>query len=328
MKKSLPFRFSFLLLLLLIPHLAAAQSLRFRADSTFHIVQFTDTHIDISRGSNLQVYATVRDILAAEHPDLVVLTGDIITEDKPFEGYRRFSDLFAAAGVPWVVVFGNHDSEGSTPRHDIAAFLTTLPGCLNRDDPATPGACDFVLPVSDRRGHTAALLYFFDSNAYSPLDYVGGYDWIHFPQIAWYRARSRAFTEAHGGIPLPALAFFHIPLPEYEQAWHNKDRRPVGKKKESISAPCVNSGMFVSMLEMGDVMATFVGHDHLNDFIGCLDGVALAYGRVTKVMPRRHDPTAGGRVIVLREDARRFTTWIRDLHGKKTLVCTYPDSFL
>ena len=78
--------------------------------------------------------------------------------------------------------------------------------------------------------------------------------------------------------------------------------------------------MFSAMLESGDVMGAFVGHDHINDYIGVHYNIALAYGRVTKVMRGRRDPKAGGRVIVLKEGERSFDTWIRDLNGKKELM--------
>jgi len=76
-------------------------------------------------------------------------------------------------------------------------------------------------------------------------------------------------------------------------------------------------------------MGTFVGHDHTNDYIGVYGGLALAYGRVSKLMrdPLK-DPLAGGRVIVLTEGLRQFDTWIRERGGKQVLECRWPDSFL
>ena len=85
--------------------------------------------------------------------------------------------------------------------------------------------------------------------------------------------------------------------------------------------------MFAAMLECGDVMGTFVGHDHINDYIGVQYGIALAYGRVSKVMKDADDPLAGGRVIVMKEGKHEFDTWIRDMNGVKVLECKYPASF-
>lgn len=73
----------------------------------------------------------------------------------------------------------------------------------------------------------------------------------------------------------PALAFFHIPIPEIRQLW-NKDI--VGKFQEAVACSSVNSGVLETLVSMGDVKAVFMGHDHNNDFCGNLDGVWFCYG--------------------------------------------------
>jgi 3',5'-cyclic AMP phosphodiesterase CpdA len=303
--------------------------LKFTADGKFKIAQFTDTHINIEKETNLAVYETVKEILEIEKPDLVILTGDIITEKNPEEGYRRFRDLFSKAKVPWAVVFGNHESENSYTRKQLAGFLHGLPFCLNSNKSNIQGESNFILPVFGNTKKAEALLYCMDSNDYSTLKpNVEGYGWFGFSQIEWYRKNSGAYKRANNGNPLPALAFFHIPLPEYTQAWNNKADKALGVRNEDECSPAINSGMFTAMLECGDVMGTFVGHDHINDYIGVYHNIALAYGRVTKVMKDPlNDPMAGGRIIVLKESHRQFDTWIREKGGKKVLECRWPDSF-
>lgn len=41
-----------------------------------------------------------------------------------------------------------------------------------------------------------------------------------------------------------------------------------GSKFERVCCPEVNTGLFAAMLERGDVMGTFAGHDHINDYWG------------------------------------------------------------
>jgi hypothetical protein len=72
----------------------------------------------------------------------------------------------------------------------------------------------------------------------------------------------------------PALAYFHIPLPEFG-SFTASNR--TGVKRDPISSASINSGFFTSMVEAGDVKAAFVGHDHLNDFCGNLTGIQLCY---------------------------------------------------
>lgn len=75
----------------------------------------------------------------------------------------------------------------------------------------------------------------------------------------------------------PALAYFHIPIPEYNAVLMNPSTM-VGEKQETICSASVNSGLFTSLVEAGDVKATFVGHDHVNDYCGNLLGIQLCYG--------------------------------------------------
>ena len=302
--------------------------LKFSRNGQFKIVQFTDTHIDLIKGSNLEVYKTIKEVLNLEKPDLVVLTGDVVTQNDPQQAYRNLAAIFADSHVPWAVVFGNHDSEHNFTRKELADFLPGLPLCLNNDQGKITGNSNFTLSVYGENKKPEALIYCVDSNSYSTLKpVVDGYGWFDFSQIEWYTKESRKFTNRNNKIPMPALAFFHIPFPEYNDAWNSKKSATFGSKNEDVSCAEINSGMFAAMVKCGDIMGVFVGHDHLNDYIGVCCNIALAYGRVTKKMKDPEDPLAGSRVILLKEGKREFDTWIREAGGKKVLACTYPDSF-
>ena len=303
--------------------------LKFNKNGEFKIVQFTDTHINFDKNSNLNVYEIVKEIIEVEKPDFAIFTGDIMTQRNPQLAYDKMAKIFEKNRIPWGVVFGNHESESNTSRKDLAEYLKKLPYCLNNDKEETDGNSNYVLEIKGKENKTCALLYCMDSNKYSTLKpVVDGYGWFTFSQINWYRSKSAEVTRLNNGKSLPALAFFHIPLPEYIHAWNNKEFPPVGVKNEDECSPDINTGMFSAMLECEDVMGTFVGHDHINDYIGVHYNIALAYGRVTKVMRNPdEDPLAGGRIIVLKEGERKFDTWIRDMNGKKELECTWPDSF-
>jgi 3',5'-cyclic AMP phosphodiesterase CpdA len=288
--------------------------LRVRADGTFTIVQFTDTHFTNTDARDEQTIALMEQVLEAEQPDLVMLTGDVIDGGRcpdPAAAWRLAVSPIVARGLPWAAVFGNHDDEGRLDRVQLMALQQSIPGCLSQRGPAhLTGVSNYLLKVLDTQGdNSVAHLYCIDSNSYSPTG-LGKYDWIHRDQVAWYAQTARELAEANGGEKLPALAFFHIPLPEYHELW---DYHPCyGVKYEEICPPFVNSGLFAAMHEAGDVLGTFVGHDHVNDFIGDLHGIRLAYGRATgyntygrEGMPR------GARIIRLTKGVRSFSTWLR-----------------
>lgn len=288
--------------------------LRMRADDTFTIVQFTDTHFTNGAPEDEQTVALMTQVLEAEEPDFVIITGDVIDGGRcpdPAGAWRLAVSPILAKGLPWATVFGNHDDEGRLDRVGLMAVQQSIPGCLSQRGPNhLTGVSNFVLKVLDAHSdRTVAHLYCLDSNSYSPTG-LGVYDWIHRDQIAWYMQTARELAEANGGEKLPALAFFHIPLPEYQEVW---DHHPCfGVTYETIAPPYVNSGFFAAMHEAGDVLGTFVGHDHVNDYIGDLYGIRLAYGRATgyntygrQGMPR------GARLIRLTKGVRAFSTWLR-----------------
>jgi hypothetical protein len=72
------------------------------------------------------------------------------------------------------------------------------------------------------------------------------------------------------------------------------------------------------MLTAGDVMGVFVGHDHDNDFVADWKGIALGYGRFSGGNTEYNNlPEGNGaRVIVLKENTRDFTSWIRLRSGE------------
>lgn len=324
-------KYTLLFILIVACTISGAQSvpeLRFNKNGELKILQFTDTHIELKEKKNLEVYLTVEKVMLAENPDLVVLTGDIVTENDPQEAILKLINIFVKNKTPWAMVFGNHESEHNLPREKLADFIEKLPYCLNKNTADSDGYSNFVLPVFGKNNKPVAQLYFMDSNTYSTLEpTVGGWGWFTHKQVSWYRRQSSLLTQSNGGKPFPALAFFHIPLPEYTAAWNNKLNPPVGVKNENECSPEINTGMFAAMLESGDVMGTFVGHDHINDYIGVQYGIALAYGRITKTMREQDDPKAGGRVIILKEGERKFDTWIREGDNSKVLECSFPESF-
>jgi hypothetical protein len=297
--------------------MVAPQKLRFRSDGTFTIVQFTDIHWHNSEPDDFRTRALMERVLDAEKPDLVALTGDMLGGkhiDDPAQAMREVARPMEERCIPWAAVFGNHDDEASLSRSALMDVERALSCCLSEPGPeAITGIGNYVVRVSSAKSEAlAAAFYFVDSNSYSDLG-GGQYAFIARDQIAWYLERANALgaeyakTAAH---KLPALAFFHIPLPEYDEVWDQKPCR--GHKFEKVCCPLLNSGFFAALVEAGDVMGTFVGHDHTNDYDGELCGIRLCYGRGTGyACYGRKGFERGARVIRLREGERRFSTWLR-----------------
>jgi hypothetical protein len=289
--------------------------LRFRSNRTFTIVQLTDLHWSNGNDADARTRVLVNQVLGAERPDLVVLTGDVVngaTARDPRAAWHDVAGIVEAHGTPWAAVFGNHDDEGSASREELLRAQRRHPLCLSTRGPRrVTGVGNYMLPVrSGRTGRLAAALYFLDSNAYDPRG-LGHYAWIGYDQIGWYRATAARLTRELGqGKGPPALAFFHIPLPEWDELWRTRVCR--GQRREPVCAPAVNSGFFSALVETDGMLGAFCGHDHLNDYEGELYGIRLGYGRATGFGTYgRKGFARGARVIRLHEGRRSLDTWLR-----------------
>ncbi|MGQ7871003.1 metallophosphoesterase [Sunxiuqinia sp. sy24] len=308
-----------------------SNQLKFGKDKTFKIAQFTDVHWDNNSENCVKTLETIRFALNEEKPDLAILTGDLVTDVPAVDGWKTVAKPFIEAEVPWTVTLGNHDAEPGITRDEIFELLQLMPYFVGNKGAELTGCGNYILPVQSSDGNnTAASIYCFDSNSYSINKKQSDYDWIHFDQIAWYREQSQKATAANNNKPLPSLAFFHIPLPEYEDVVGKETT--VGEKFEGIASADVNSGLFASMLEMNDVMGVFVGHDHNNNYIGIHKNIALAFGQVTGA-DAYGKLERGSRIIELNEGEYSFDTWIRTPGGVKFKYnypagLTYNDSNL
>lgn len=301
------------------------KKLCFRENGEFKIAQFTDTHLV---GCH-PVFDMIEEILDSECPDLVMFTGDIVTNKEITYYWDTLSGLLEQRQIPWAFVMGNHDDEHGKSRKEVLDIVKRQPYCVPVETAKhVAGVGNYCIPVYSRDGNKlASVLYGMDSHNYSGLEGVDGYGWFDDSQIEWYRRVSRDCTKKNGGKPLPALAFFHIALPEYRQAWEQAKIR-FGLREEEECAPQINSGMFVSMLECGDVMGTFVGHDHMDDYIISWHGIALAYGHFSGWRNTYGHFNPGARVIVLEEGKRAFKTWIREKGNPGKLAgCLWPGDF-
>lgn len=303
--------------------------LKFNSNGDFKIVQFTDVHYKVDDQVNSQIALDrMNEVLDAEKPDFVIFTGDVVVSNESFKGLDTVLDVCIKRNIPFGLVFGNHDDEYDHTRPDLYDYIAKKKGSLMpvRTGNAVP---DYVLTVksSKNKNKDAALLYCIDSHSYTQIKSVPGYDWIKFDQIAWYREQSRNFTKQNDGTPLPALAFFHIAFPEYRDAVMEEKNRIFGVRGEGVACPTANSGFFTSIKECGDIMGTFVGHDHDNDYAVMYKEVLLAYGRYTGGNTVYNDIANGARVIILKEGERKFDSYIRLAGGEIESRISYPNSF-
>lgn len=326
MRKLLP------LLILFAASLTAQNSpLKFKKDGSFKIVQFTDNHYIHGNPESDVAVQLIEEVLQAEKPDLVVFTGDVIFKRPALPGLDAIFDPVAESGIPFAYVLGNHDDEYGYNRQEVIKYVMQKPNCLaSMGDSSLFGAGNYTLEIkqstSDNNGF---VLYFFDTGSYSQMDGIKGADWIKFEQVQWYRQTSKTYTKANAGIPYPAMAFFHIPLQEYYMMAAVDKKKIIGERRWTENYGKLNTGLYAAMKYAGDVMATFVGHDHDNDYVGDYNGICLGYGRYSGGNTVVNNLGANGcRVIELKEGERSFSTHIRLLGGEVIHPVSYPDTLI
>lgn len=291
------------------------RKLKFQKDGSFKIVQLTDLHFGSlgnheNRVADDKTFDLMNKIIQEEAPDLVVVTGDLIWSEAEgaAETYHKIMAHMSTWGIPFAIVYGNHDSEANITREELFDIQRAYPNSIAERGPKNiSGVGNYTLTVhAHNNEEEEALLYFLDSGDYAPSS-LGGYGWVQPNQVGWFVEESRKYA-ALKEKDIPALAFFHIPTPEYQEVLDVGEIS--GNQLEEVCCPKLNSGLFTALLESGNVMGTFVGHDHDNDYCAQFHGISLCYGRITGynvygVLER------GARVIQLFKGENRFESWLR-----------------
>jgi hypothetical protein len=291
------------------------QVLQFPENGRFRIAQIADLHFN-SNHENKETpkerIKMINTVLDTEKPDFVIYTGDNVNNNS-LNDWDIIAEPCIRRKIPWTFIFGNHDDEYQRSREEIMDYVAKMPYCYAEHGPKDIGGVgNYVLTVhSGGKPVPDILLYCFDNAykvPYQPQCSSGPVGWFSSGQIQWYREKSKEYTTQNNGKPITALAFFHVPLDEYVQIpAFPKETKMVGNKGEKECIGILNSGLFQTMFECGDVMGTFCGHDHENDYTGILHGIALAYGRSAC----QRKPYGVRLIEVTNSGKRTFKTWLR-----------------
>ena len=297
----------------------------FTTDNDLKVLQFTDVHIGggtLSKNKDMWALNAVATMIKAEKPDLVVVTGDI-AYPVPFSSgsfnnlvpTELFAEMMEKLGVYWTFVFGNHDTEMYSyySRKELTEYYEKkidngdFKYCLFQRGNASEelGYGNTLINVKNSAGVTTQSLVLLDSHSYIDHDYFGmlwKYDNLHESQVEWYAGEMDKIKEKNAakGYDQYAknLAFFHIPLVEYRDAYkyllendedetakwfHKNDGRVESDKTKNgvrtYSVYCgYNEDSFFEEGQTHGLQGVFCGHDHYNNFSIDYKGVRLTYG--------------------------------------------------
>lgn len=298
--------------------------LYFNEDGSFRVMHVTDTHL-----SKDNVKASIWLIANAcdrEKPDLIMLTGDIckcdtVEETKWF--IEQIMSVFQSRDIPVAVCFGNHDSEnGVISREDLMALYNEYPCSISIDDGEMLSGCStYNVPLySSIDGKMKFNLWVFDSGDY---DSEGHYSNVQADQVEWYKQTSAEIEKQNGG-KINSFVFQHIIVPEVYDGLKKMKHKGAyvynkfytddefyafdpevenhGTLHESPSCGYYNHGQFDALVERGDVLAMFTGHDHSNSFSVKYKGINITNSLSTRYNGDAYSSQYGYRIIDLDEN--------------------------
>lgn len=319
-------------------------ALQFGADGKFRIMHVTDTHLeDDNIDASVWLIAQACD---REKPDLVCVTGDNLQNEEDANKTKSYIDklmtVFEERNIPTAVTFGNHDSEvGAMSREDLMAYYNTYSCSVSVDDgEALSGCGTYNLPILSSDGSKVKFnVWVFDSGDY---DDEGHYGYVKKDQVEWYKAKSDELTAANGGEKVYSLVFQHIIVPEVYDALKKTERKklfsfshmynkndyymfdPNGVNFGTLNeTPCCgyyNDGQFDAMVEKGDVLAMFTGHDHTNAFGVKYKGIDIVNSLSTRYNGDAFSSQYGYRMLEIDEaDTSKYTSRVEHWYDMFTL---------
>lgn len=268
----------------------STKPINFNHNGKLKIMHLTDTHLsDSNIDDSVWLMANACDV---EKPDVVIITGDNVqNDDNPqvTKGYiDKLMSIFDERKIPVAITFGNHDSEcGAMSREELMAYYNTHPSSISVDDGDLLSGCGtYIVPVMSADGTELRFnLWVFDSNDY---DKDGHYGCVLADQVEWYKKRSDELKTLNNGNKVYSFAFQHMIVADVYDAlkksdkkrffsyshMYNKDdyymfdpdRQNFGTLTETPCSGYENYGQFEAMVEKGDVLGIFTGHDHTNAF--------------------------------------------------------------
>ena len=303
------------------------RTIRFDVDGKLKILHITDTHLKLNHNFDPTIWMVER-ACEKENPDIVILTGDIVLNCDNTEDTKKMinalMNIFDSRNIPVAVTFGNHDSEqGAMSREELMAYYNTFSCSVSVDDgEALTGCGTYNIPVLSSEDDSVKFnLWVFDSGDY---DEEGRYSCVKADQIEWYKSTSDKLTADNGGERVNSLVFQHIIVGEIydvlqkSDKWksyaykhlYNEDeyylfdsvRVNYGTIRETPCPGYANEGQFDAMVQQGDVLAMFTGHDHTNAFGVEYKGIDIVNSLSTRYIGLFHSTQCGYRVIEVDEN--------------------------
>ncbi len=307
------------------------EQLKFK-NGKLKIMHITDTHLD-DDNIDMSVWL-INEACKKECPDIAIITGDNVdNKDDPNKTkthINKLMNVFEEKSIPVAITFGNHDSEcGAMTREELMEYYNSFSCSVSKEYKNLPDCATYNVPVLSSDGSKIKFnLWIFDSNDY---DDEGHYGCVLPQQVSWYKNKSDEITKENNGKKVYSLAFQHMIVEDVYRALKKVNRRKLysfphmynkndfymfdpkfknfGTLNETPCSGFHNYGQFEAMVEKGDVLGIFSGHDHTNAFAVKLDGIDIGNSLSTRYNDDRFSSQYGYRILEVNEnDTSKYTS--------------------
>lgn len=287
-------------------------------------------------------YDYLQEIITQTHPDLILITGDVVYGEFDDSGtaLKSFVEFMESFGIPWAPVFGNHDNESKKGVDWQCEQFEKAENCLFMQRELT-GNGNYTVGIV--QGNELKRVFFMlDSNgcgAVSEESLANGHtvSTVGFgrDQMMWYTEVAEQITELS---PDTKLTFaFHIQPSAFADAYakygfknddtqnnpinidlmREKEEGDFGYLGRSLKTPWDEQYLvWNSMKELG-VDSVLVGHEHCNSASVVYEGIRCQFGQKSSTYDRVNfwkngqiigsscenlTPLVGGTVLPLSEE--------------------------
>jgi len=259
---------------------------------------------------------TIDTLIQDNKPDLITVTGDMAYPGQ-FDSYETFANLLDGYGIPWTVVWGNHDhQEGMEPVLKAAELFKQHPLCLFEDGDPAYGNGNYILAINEDDSPVTALFMIDSHNSVKITLDSGEEKWVYdklWPnQLDWI-AQQAAALKAKGY--KDGIMLLHIPLFCYRAAaemafpgGRGGDSEIYGQQHELIASHPREDGALEMIQGTDFITHVLAGHDHCNNFMIDYEGVKLMFACKTGPGCYWQSAMNGGTIITIGDNG------IKDVH--------------
>ena len=294
----------------------------------FVILNLADIQIeDLQPSMHKPTFEMLDKLIKKTTPDLITLTGDQVSGAYVRHTLKKICKFIDGYGIPWAPVLGNHDGQWNVTRNgngDIFLNSGYKNVVFRKNDPAL-GVGNYIINVTkDKQSvHTVFMIDSHSEKEYG--DSKTDYDYIWPNQIEWYEWAVKGIAQTNGGKVVPSSCFFHIPLPEYIDAYKgyedgiynggNVNREHVCCSDHDSETP-YNSGFYSKLQELKSTKLVVVGHDHTNCSWVDYNGIVLAYGLKSGYGSYWAKDLIGGTTVTIKKDGSTTLNYYRYTDGE------------